>query len=59
MRITGKGQVTIPAEVREKAGLLPGTGVLRVPPRRRPHLPLSPLSDFCIGAHAQGKVIAS
>jgi AbrB family looped-hinge helix DNA binding protein len=27
MRITSKGQVTIPAEIREKAGLLPGTDV--------------------------------
>ena len=27
MRITSKGQVTIPAEIREKAGLLPGTEV--------------------------------
>ena len=27
MRITGKGQVTIPVEMREKTGLLPGTEV--------------------------------
>jgi AbrB family looped-hinge helix DNA binding protein len=27
MRITSKGQVTIPIETREKAGLLPGTEV--------------------------------
>lgn len=27
MRITSKGQVTIPAEIREKAGLLPHTNV--------------------------------
>jgi AbrB family looped-hinge helix DNA binding protein len=27
MRITSKGQVTIPAEIREKAGLLPHTDV--------------------------------
>lgn len=27
MRITSKGQVTIPVEVREKAGLMPGTEV--------------------------------
>ena len=27
MRITSKGQVTIPAEVREQAGLLPNTEV--------------------------------
>jgi AbrB family looped-hinge helix DNA binding protein len=27
MRITSKGQVTIPAEIREKAGLVPGTEV--------------------------------
>lgn len=27
MRITSKGQVTIPAEIREKAGLLPHTEV--------------------------------
>lgn len=27
MRITSKGQVTIPVEVREKAGLLPNTEV--------------------------------
>ena len=27
MRITSKGQVTIPIELREKAGLLPGTEV--------------------------------
>jgi AbrB family looped-hinge helix DNA binding protein len=27
MRITSKGQVTIPAEIREKAGVLPGTDV--------------------------------
>jgi AbrB family looped-hinge helix DNA binding protein len=27
MRITSKGQVTIPIEIREKAGLLPGTEV--------------------------------
>ena len=27
MRITSKGQVTIPQEVRERAGLLPGTEV--------------------------------
>ena len=27
MRITSKGQVTIPAEIREKAGLLPETEV--------------------------------
>jgi AbrB family looped-hinge helix DNA binding protein len=28
MRITSKGQVTIPAEIREKAGLLPQTEVV-------------------------------
>ena len=27
MRITSKGQVTIPVEIREQAGLLPGTEV--------------------------------
>ena len=27
MRVTSKGQVTIPAEIREKAGLLPDTEV--------------------------------
>jgi AbrB family looped-hinge helix DNA binding protein len=27
MRITSKGQVTIPVEIREKAGLMPGTEV--------------------------------
>ena len=27
MRITAKGQVTIPAEIREKAGFLPGSEV--------------------------------
>ena len=27
MKITSKGQVTIPIEIREKAGLLPGTEV--------------------------------
>lgn len=27
MRITSKGQVTIPAEIRDKAGLLPNTDV--------------------------------
>lgn len=27
MRITSKGQVTIPADIRAKAGLLPGTEV--------------------------------
>ena len=27
MRITNKGQVTIPVEIRKKAGLLPGTEV--------------------------------
>jgi AbrB family looped-hinge helix DNA binding protein len=27
MRITSKGQVTIPKEIREKAGLLPGADV--------------------------------
>jgi AbrB family looped-hinge helix DNA binding protein len=27
MRITSKGQVTIPADIREKAGLLPNTEV--------------------------------
>jgi AbrB family looped-hinge helix DNA binding protein len=27
MRITSKGQVTIPAEIRERAGLLPNTDV--------------------------------
>lgn len=27
MRITSKGQVTIPQEVRERAGLMPGTDV--------------------------------
>lgn len=27
MRITSKGQVTIPAEIRERAGLLPNTEV--------------------------------
>lgn len=27
MKITTKGQVTIPADIREKAGLLPGTDV--------------------------------
>ena len=30
MRITSKGQVTIPQEVRERHGLLPGTEVLFV-----------------------------
>jgi AbrB family looped-hinge helix DNA binding protein len=28
MRITSKGQVTIPIEIREQAGLLPGTEVV-------------------------------
>jgi AbrB family looped-hinge helix DNA binding protein len=28
MRITSKGQVTIPIEIREKVGLLPGTEVV-------------------------------
>ncbi len=27
MRVTAKGQVTIPREIREKAGMLPGTHV--------------------------------
>jgi AbrB family looped-hinge helix DNA binding protein len=27
MRITSKGQITIPVEIRERAGLLPGTEV--------------------------------
>ena len=27
MRVTSKGQVTIPQDIREKAGLLPGTDV--------------------------------
>ena len=27
MKVTSKGQVTIPAEIREKAALLPGTDV--------------------------------
>jgi AbrB family looped-hinge helix DNA binding protein len=27
MRVTSKGQVTIPQEIRERAGLLPGTEV--------------------------------
>jgi AbrB family looped-hinge helix DNA binding protein len=27
MRVTAKGQVTIPVEIREKAGLVPGTEV--------------------------------
>jgi AbrB family looped-hinge helix DNA binding protein len=31
MRITSKGQVTIPAHIREKAGLLPNTEVEFVP----------------------------
>jgi len=44
MRITSKGQVTIPREIREKAGFLPGTevdfilqedGVVRLCPGRR------------------------
>lgn len=46
MRITSKGQVTIPIEIREAAGLLPETEVdfelegstvriVRVPPKRR------------------------
>lgn len=42
MRITAKGQVTIPAEIRARAGLLPGTdvefliedGVVRIVARR-------------------------
>ena len=45
MRITSKGQVTIPIEIRERAGLLPGSEVefvldgetvrlVRIPPRR-------------------------
>lgn len=47
MRITSKGQVTIPVEIREKAGLLPNTEVdfvregravrlVRAPARRGP-----------------------
>jgi AbrB family looped-hinge helix DNA binding protein len=43
MRITSKGQVTIPQEIREKAGLLPNTEVefhydgrsVRIAPMRR------------------------
>jgi len=46
MRITSKGQVTIPVDIREKAGLLPNTEVtfeydgkavriVRVPPGKR------------------------
>jgi AbrB family looped-hinge helix DNA binding protein len=42
MRITSKGQVTIPQEIREKAGLLPGTEVeFRY---RRGQVVLSPLA---------------
>lgn len=33
MRITSKGQVTIPKEIREEFGLLPGTEVEFVPER--------------------------
>ena len=44
MRITSKGQVTIPADIRTKVGLLPGTevefvaddGAVRIVPRRDP-----------------------
>jgi AbrB family looped-hinge helix DNA binding protein len=47
MRITSKGQVTIPQEIREKAGLLPGTevefvfdgGTVSI---RKPQAPLRP-----------------
>ena len=39
MRITSKGQVTIPVAIREKAGLLPGTEVdFQLDGDDRPHL---------------------
>ncbi len=47
MRLTSKGQVTIPQELREKAGLLPGTEVefelhgkeVRIRAARKPRFP--------------------
>jgi AbrB family looped-hinge helix DNA binding protein len=42
MRITSKGQVTIPAEIREKAGLLPHTDVTFVLEGRAVRLVQSP-----------------
>ncbi len=47
MRITAKGQVTIPQEIRERAGLLPNTevdfelnrGVVRIVPAKRRRRP--------------------
>lgn len=35
MRITSKGQVTIPQDVRDQAGLMPGTDVGSVPEGKR------------------------
>jgi AbrB family looped-hinge helix DNA binding protein len=60
MRITTKGQVTIPREVRERAGLMPGTdvtfefeaGVVRLVKSAAGGVRTSPPPDFYIGAHA-------
>jgi predicted nucleic acid-binding protein len=61
MRITSKGQVTIPHEIRERAGLLPHTEIdlsstanscASSPYRGRDGSRPSPLPDFFIGAHA-------
>jgi AbrB family looped-hinge helix DNA binding protein len=56
MRITSKGQVTIPANIREQAGLLPHTEVDFEfdgrSYRRRGGTKQLPLPDFLIGAHA-------
>jgi predicted nucleic acid-binding protein len=50
MRITSNGQVTIPIEIREKAGLLAGKCFLAYGGRGARKT--STLPDHCIGAHA-------
>jgi AbrB family looped-hinge helix DNA binding protein len=60
MRITAKGQVTIPRKIREKAGLMPNTevqfdyrgGAVRIRPAPRGH---KPTRGERVVAHLRGR----
>ena len=57
MRITSKGPVTIPQEIRDKAGLLPGTELgprLRMANFACPRVEMEPVAGGLLSACAEG-----
>ena len=58
MRVTTKGQVTIPAEIREKAGLLPHTDVEFIFDGRHVRIMRKPGRTKETAAHAWRRICA-